>query len=96
MPREARRIQNREVFRLVNDQIADVAAHLWAAAETRTFICECDRLDCTEEVQAPLEVYDLIRKSPNAYLVRAGHERASETVAFDHGDFRVVLANAET
>jgi hypothetical protein len=95
MPRDSRRLKNREVFRSVNDRIAEVAAHLWGAAELQTFICECDRMDCTEEIQAPIEVYDRIRETAGAYLVRAGHEDPSETVVFEHGGYLMVIAPSD-
>jgi len=94
MPRDLRRTHNRELFRSVNDRIADVAAHLFSVApDVQTFICECGREGCTDQVEAPIEVYARIRETAGAYLVRAGHEDPSETVVFGHGDYRMVIAD---
>jgi hypothetical protein len=95
MPRDSRRLKNREVFRSVNDRIAEVAAHLWGAAELQTFICECDRIDCTDEIEAPIEIYDRVRATPGAYLVRAGHQDTSESVVVEHGDYLMVIAGSD-
>jgi hypothetical protein len=91
--RDLRQTQNRELFRAVNDRIANLSASLDATTETLTFICECSRLGCTAQIDAPLAVYARLRERPGAYLVLAGHEDPrSEDAIFGHDRYRIVLA----
>ena len=75
MPRDLRQAKNREVFRLVNEEIATLAHKL--SVDNHAFMCECSRTGCAEQVDVPLGVYVRVRETPSAYLVRAGHEDAS-------------------
>ena len=96
MPRDLRQTHNRELFKVVNDRIADLASRFSIENELQRFICECSQLGCTEPIQIPLAVYAQVRETPLAYLVRAGHEdpTAEETIV-GHRDYRIVVARTE-
>ena len=96
MPRDLRQTHNRELFKVVNDRIADLASRFSIENELHEFICECSQLGCTEPIQIPLAVYAQVRETPLAYLVRAGHEdpTAEETIV-GHRDYRIVVARTE-
>jgi len=96
VPRDLRQTHNRELFKVVNDRIADLASRFSIENELHEFICECSQLGCTEPIQIPLAVYAQVRETPLAYLVRAGHEdpTAEETIV-GHRDYRIVVARTE-
>lgn len=74
MPRTVRQARNRELFRSVNDRIANVAAGFAVSSELQIFLCECSRFGCVDQIEVPLVVYERVRGTPNAYLVVEGHE----------------------
>lgn len=76
MPRAVRQTQNRDLFRAVNERIADLSAGFGIADDgvIQGFICECANIGCTEQIQVPPEVYARVVDTPGAYLVGPGHE----------------------
>ena len=66
MPRDLRQTHNRELFKVVNDRIADLASRFSIENELHEFICECSQLGCTEPIQIPLAVYAQVRETPLA------------------------------
>lgn len=96
MPRALRQTHNRELFRAVNDRIADLASRFSIENELHAFICECSQLGCTAPIQVPLAVYGQVRETPTAYLVRAGHEDpTAEVTVVGHRDYVIVVARSE-
>jgi hypothetical protein len=37
-------------------------------------VCECGEADCTEKVEAPLDVYEAVRSDGTQFLLAPGHE----------------------
>lgn len=74
MPRAVRQTQNRDLFRAVNERIADLSAGFSMTDEMQGFICECAHVGCTVQIQLPVEEYGRILATPRAYLVQPGHE----------------------
>jgi hypothetical protein len=71
------------LLRDVNERIVSVAAS-WKQ-DPPAFLCECSDPDCTEPVSLSLREYEIIRSTPNLFLIHQGHE---------HPDVdRVVLAS---
>jgi hypothetical protein len=96
VPRDLRQTHNRELFKAVNDRIADLAASFSIENELHPFICECSQLGCTEPIEIPLAVYAQVRETPSAYLVRAGHEDPpTEETIVGHRDYRIVVARTD-
>jgi hypothetical protein len=94
VPRDLRQTQNRELFRAINEHIAELAERLAVNSEPQVFICECSTLGCTARIEAPMAVYAQVRETPNAYLVLAGHEVPSwEQTIVGHRDYRIVVSN---
>jgi hypothetical protein len=90
MPRQARKARNQELFRQVNDTIADLDL-LRGDDDVLALICECIKLGCTESVDVPVSVYATLRNERTTFLVRRGHEDPEhEAVVADHGSFLVV------
>jgi hypothetical protein len=88
VPRQIRRARNRELFRQVNESIADLDR---LSAETHSLICECRRLGCVELVEVPAAVFAAVKDEGATFVVRNGHEEIEhEVVVADHGLFLVV------
>jgi len=66
VPRDLRQTHNRELFKVVNDRIADLASRFSIENELHEFICECSQLGCTEPIQIPLAVFAQVRETPLA------------------------------
>lgn len=93
MPRAFRQHSNRELFRAVNEQIAELASRFAAARDGPVaFVCECSRVGCAEQIQTRLDVYAKVRETPGAYLVVLGHEVDGEETVFGSGGYLIVLA----
>jgi hypothetical protein len=71
----ARRIGlNESLFREVNDRIERVTETLQVTSETIAILCECGDDSCTERVDVALSDYERVRKDPELFFVRPGHE----------------------
>lgn len=95
MPRDLRQSHNRELFRAVNQRIADIAAGLGVLGETQGFICECSHIGCTEQIQVPLDVYGRVLGMSGGYLVRAGHEDTASEDVIETGSEYVIVSERE-
>ncbi len=69
--REERNARNEALFREVNERIKD--ATVSEPAETLTLLCECGDVDCTQEVEFPLDSYEGVRGEGECFIVAAGH-----------------------
>jgi hypothetical protein len=56
----------------VNERIAESAQR--TDGEASAFVCECADADCTEKVEAPIEVYEDVRSDATKFLLAPGHE----------------------
>ena len=93
MPRAVRQARNRELFRLVNETIAEVAAGFSVETDSQGFNCECLREGCIELIEIPLEMYDRVRAMPGAFLVVSGHEDPeTEQTILAENDYAVVVS----
>jgi hypothetical protein len=90
MPRAVRKARNQELFRQVNDTIADLDL-LRGDGDSLALICECSSLGCAEPVDVPVSLYATLRNDPTAFIVGRGHEDPEhESVVADHGSFLLV------
>jgi hypothetical protein len=92
MPRSVRKARNQEVFRHVNEAIAEATSRFDLDAEAQAdFICECHRIGCTTFVRLPVHFYVLARDDPSMFVVLPGHEDPEyETVVIDQGSYLIV------
>ncbi len=84
---------NQELFREVNERIAEITHTLADHAEHGTLevLCECSRPDCVSRLPLTFEQYDDVRASPETFVVISGHEEPEvEEVVADHGRYAVV------
>jgi hypothetical protein len=69
---EVRNARTESLFRNVNERIAESAQRTEGAATA--FVCECGDADCTERVEAPIDVYEEVRSDGTQFLLAPGHE----------------------
>jgi hypothetical protein len=65
----------------VNERIREVNTSAGPEAEDvihEILLCECGRHDCSERLEVPLDVYDVVRGDAQRYLVAPGHESVDE------------------
>lgn len=89
---ERRKAFNEAVFREVNERIETLQS-AFAVAERvpLNLVCECDRLDCADQISVHLETYERVRSESALFLVRPGHEDNSvEDVVDSGGDYLIV------
>ncbi|MGN6797790.1 MAG: hypothetical protein ACTHKS_06540 [Gaiellaceae bacterium] len=89
---ERRKALNEVVFREVNERIEALQSS-FAVAERLplNLVCECDRLDCAEQISVPVELYEKVRSDAALFFVRPGHEDESiEDVVDTGGDYMIV------
>lgn len=89
---ERRKALNEVVFREVNEQIEALQAK-FAVAERLplNLVCECDRLDCAEQISVDVDTYEKVRSDAALFFVRPGHEDHSvEEVVDTGGDYMIV------
>ena len=94
MPRTARKAQNQELFREVNERIADLSSNLDDSIENLGLICECSQTGCTEIIEVSIKNYARARDTETHFLVKAGHEDAGrEAIVETWGDYLIVQAS---
>ena len=71
--REERLAKNEATFRILNENIQNIAATL-GGDEPFQFICECATAGCFERVTLTLEEYERVREDGTHFLLVAGHE----------------------
>jgi hypothetical protein len=69
---EVRIAKTESLFRDVNERIAESAQE--SGADDAAFVCECADPECTEQIEAPLEVYEEVRGDGTRFLLAPGHE----------------------
>jgi hypothetical protein len=69
---EVRIARTESLFRNVNERIVESAQRI--ESEDAAFVCECHDADCTEKVQAPIDVYEDVRSDGTQFLLAPGHE----------------------
>jgi hypothetical protein len=69
-------VNKRPLFREVNERIREVnTSPSPEIAAHEILLCECGRADCSERLEVPLEVYDVVRSEGHRFLVVPGHEQ---------------------
>ena len=89
---QRRKAVNEAVFREVNERIKSLQRG-FALSERQplNIVCECDRLDCAEQISVGVDTYEKVRSDAALFLVRPGHEDGSvEDVVDTEGDYMIV------
>ena len=75
MDARAERIgRNEDLFRKVNDQIEGVNEAFGTFTGTMSILCECDKLECIEQLDLTVDAYRELRADPTRFAVKPGHE----------------------
>jgi hypothetical protein len=67
--------ESSDLFRCVNERIADLAAPLMSTRELLWLICECPNDGCTQTMRMTRAEYDAMRSQPGLYALVPGHEQ---------------------
>ena len=89
MSRQERLAKNENLFREVNERIAEAAKRTLVLPDAE-FLCECGRQDCLERIVVPLDEYEAIRAHPDRFLLVLGHEQLEVERVIGRGDYVVV------
>jgi hypothetical protein len=93
--RETKVAETEALYREVNEEIAAAAVRL--EADDVDFVCECGDPGCARRVEAPLDEYEPVRRSPTRFLVAPGHEyEPGERVVARRRGYWVVEKVSET
>ncbi len=92
MDARARRIgENEALYRSINDKIESLNETFGVVAETMAVICECGKLECSEQIELDIPTYEHVRADPTHFVVLPGHELLDvETVVERHDGFNIV------
>lgn len=93
---EGRKAANEAVFREVNERIEDLQrAFALTEHEPLRIVCECDRLDCVEQLSMPVGAYEQLRGDSGCFVVVPGHQDPEvEAVVETTDDYVVVRKHA--
>lgn len=90
--RRRRFAENEALYRSVNEQIEAVSRRFGPAVdETMRVVCECGLLDCAQQIELSVGMYERVRSDPTLFLVVPGHENLEvEVVVEEHDGFTIV------
>lgn len=91
---QGRRAKNESLFRDVNERIEQIEQE-FGGAEAASFVCECDRLDCSERFTMPLREYEALRSDPTTFAVLPGHEAPDVEDVVAEADGYVIVRKRE-
>jgi hypothetical protein len=89
---QRRKAANEAVFREVNERIESLQRR-FALTENEPLhiVCECDRLECAEQLHVDYAVYERVRADSACFFVVAGHEDSEvESVVDSSGEYLIV------
>jgi hypothetical protein len=94
MDREQRRAENEALFRVINEEIAQLGARF--ETDPLELVCECSDADCTARVIVPMRLYEEIRSKATQFVVVPGHETAGlERIVVRESGYCVVEKGGE-
>jgi hypothetical protein len=90
--RDDKRIRNELLFRAVNEKLRALNVEFEGFAnETAVFVCECNRIECMEQMELGVEAFDAVCAEPLRFVLVSGHETpAVEQVVGRNGTYVVV------
>jgi hypothetical protein len=83
---------NQALRREVNERISSTNAEFGVTEpEAIAVFCECVRERCAAQVSMTLAAYELVRRFPTRFVVKAGHEVADDAHVVSEADGYVVI-----
>ena len=71
--RERRKARNEALFRKVNEQLESVNEAFGSVSGTFAVICECDDVNCAQQLELPRSEYEAVRADPTLFIIATGH-----------------------
>jgi len=95
MDERTRRIgENEALYRSINEKIESLNESFGLVTETMAVVCECGRLECSEQIELDTPTYEHVRADATHFVVLPGHEEPDvETIIERHDGFNVVRKN---
>jgi len=90
VPRLKRRAENQQLFREVNERIAELNQTFQIEGRSE-FLCECSQEECKEPVSISLDEYEAVRGESTRFFVLPGHEDQSVENVVSRNDRYVVV-----
>jgi hypothetical protein len=83
--------ENEALYRSINEKIEGLNEAFGMVTETMTVVCECGQLECTEQIEIAMPVYEAVRSDPTHFVVLPGHEIPEvEDILERHDGFYVI------
>ncbi len=89
MTSEERLEKNEELYREVNERIANLAGS--RPDDSLEFVCECARTDCLEVIRLTLAEYEHIRAKPGRFVLVPQHLDDRVDVQVEHMNGYVIV-----
>src|SRR4030081_2055056 len=90
--RDGRRVRNELLFRAVNEKLRALNVEFEGFAnETAVFVCECDQIDCMDQIELGVDAFDAVCAEPLRYVVVPGHEISEAERIVDRNHTYVVV-----
>jgi len=94
-PGERRAGENEVLYREVNERVRELNATFGVEEEHVDFVCECERLDCTERMSMSVAEYERIRGDARRFAVRPGHDVPQVERVVEENERFVVVEKVE-
>jgi hypothetical protein len=91
--RRARIAANEALYRSVNEQLEALNQVLTSVADdgSMVIICECRDVQCAEQIEVTVEMYESVRADPTLFIIVPGHEiNDVEDIVAHHESFDIV------
>jgi hypothetical protein len=86
------KLDRRSLFREVNERIRELNGAFGNVTGRHLLVCECGRLECTERMEVPAELYEEVRAEGHGFLVKPGHEESGQAQVIAEGSTYCVVA----
>lgn len=92
MEERTRRIgENEALYRTINEKIEGLNEAFGTVTETMAVVCECGRLECTEQIELDVSTYERVRSDPTQFVVLTGHEIPDvDQIVEQHAGFNII------
>jgi hypothetical protein len=90
MDRKARIEQNEQLFREVNERVAQMHRGMQMGSDPE-WVCECGDATCFEKVRVPLDHYREIRARDDWFFIKPGHEKVDVERVVQQADGYLVV-----
>jgi hypothetical protein len=88
--RRLRAAKNQSLFRDLNERIVELSEKFETMGMLR-FVCECALKKCVERLEMTHGEYEVLRRVPTHFAVKAGHELEGVEEIVDYTDRYVVV-----